>query len=195
MPTDAFDPDSLTGQLIDVLDQYVEDLKAGKAPSREKLLADHPQLAGQLDACLAGVEFICREETTKARPPNDSAIFLSATKLGRGGMGAVYEAEQVSLGRKVALKVLRFGAVADSEAVDRFKREAETVANLHHTNIVPIFSVGSEGGVNYYAMQFIDGRSLDRVVAESVSVRLRQRWWPVGDYRLPRRWLTHISGT
>ena len=84
-------------------------------------------------------------------------------------MGAVYEAEQVSLGRRVAVKVLRFGTVSDPEAIDRFRREAETVAHLHHTNIVPIFFVGSEDSVNYFAMQFIEGGSLADVLAERAA--------------------------
>ena len=100
------------------------------------------------------------------KKPQRLGDFLIGRKIGQGGMGAVYEAEQMSLGRRVALKVLRFGSVSDPAAIDRFKREAETVANLHHTNIVPIFSVGSEGGVNYYAMQFIEGASLDQVAAD-----------------------------
>src|SRR5690606_22111267 len=62
-------------------------------------------------------------------------------------------------------KVLSFGAVQDAEAITRFRREAETVAGLHHTNIVPIFAVGHEAGINYYAMQLIDGPSLAEVVA------------------------------
>ena len=75
-------------------------------------------------------------------------------------MGVVYEAEQTSLRRCVALKVLRFGVVADQEAMQRFRREAETVARLHHTNIVPIFAFGCEQGVHYFAMQMIEGTSL-----------------------------------
>jgi len=142
----------------------MEDLKSGKAVGREQLMAQHPKLAVQLDACLAGVEFIYRAKEEQDATPRRLGDFLIRGEIGRGGMGAVYEAEQLSLGRKVALKVLRFGVVSDAEAIDRFKREAETIANLHHTNIVPIFSVGNEGGVNYYAMQFIDGPSLDRVV-------------------------------
>ena len=82
-------------------------------------------------------------------------------------MGVVYEAEQTSSRRHVALKVLRFGVVADEDAMNRFRREAETVARLHHTNIVPIFAVGCEHGVHYYAMQLIEGRSLADVLAES----------------------------
>ena len=73
----------------------------------------------------------------------------------------------MSLHRRVALKVLRFGVLADQEAMLRFRREAETVARLHHTNIVPIFAVGAEHGVHYYAMQFIEGRSLALVMVES----------------------------
>jgi serine/threonine protein kinase len=75
-------------------------------------------------------------------------------------MGVVYEAEQLSLKRRVALKVLSAGAALDEVAMQRFQREAETVATLHHTNIVPIFAVGCEGGVRYYAMQFVEGRNL-----------------------------------
>ncbi len=82
-------------------------------------------------------------------------------------MGVVYEARQLSLKRKVALKVLRFAGVADRDAMERFQREAETVAQLHHTNIVPIFAIGEQQGVFYYAMQFIEGRSLAAVLEES----------------------------
>ncbi len=77
------------------------------------------------------------------------------------------------------MKVLRFGSVSDPGAIGRFQREAETVANLHHTHIVPIFSVGCEHGVNYYAMQFIDGQSLDRVLQRDdrpLDPQLVARW-------------------
>lgn len=88
--------------------------------------------------------------------------FKIVREIGRGGMGVVFEATQISLGRTVALKVLWSGAQASTEAVKRFQREALTVAKLHHTNIVPIFYVGSEGSFNFYAMQFIEGKSLDK---------------------------------
>jgi tRNA A-37 threonylcarbamoyl transferase component Bud32 len=99
--------------------------------------------------------------------PTQLGDFRILREIGRGGMGVVYEAEQISLKRRVALKVLRYGAAADSEAMQRFQREAETVARLHHTNIVPIFAIGCENGVNYYAMQFIEGRSLAEVALAS----------------------------
>ena len=153
-------------QLVEILDRYLSELKAGTAPSRDELIQRHPQLAERLEACLAGLEFIHRTEQAGPDSPQRLGDFRLLREVGRGGMGAVYEAEQISLGRRVAVKVLRFGAVSDPEAVDRFRREAETVARLHHTNIVPIFFVGSERGVNYYAMQFIEGRSLAEVLAQ-----------------------------
>ena len=81
-------------------------------------------------------------------------------------MGVVYEARQISLGRRVALKVLPFAAVLDARQIARFKNEAQAAAQLHHPNIVPVFAVGGERGVHYYAMQFIDGQPLDRAIAE-----------------------------
>jgi tRNA A-37 threonylcarbamoyl transferase component Bud32 len=85
-------------------------------------------------------------------------------------MGVVYEAEQVSLKRRVALKVLRYGPASDEEAMRRFRREAETVAGLHHTNIVPVFASGCEQGVHFFAMQFIEGQSLADLLREQAQM-------------------------
>src|SRR5262249_52963569 len=90
--------------------------------------------------------------------------FRILREVGRGGMGVVYEAEQISLGRCVALKVLPFAAALDSKQLQRFKNEAHAAAQLHHTNIVPVFGVGCERGVHYYAMQFIDGQTVAGLV-------------------------------
>jgi serine/threonine protein kinase/tetratricopeptide (TPR) repeat protein len=81
-------------------------------------------------------------------------------------MGVVYEAEQVSLGRRVALKVLPFASALDAKQLQRFQNEARAAAGLHHTHIVPVYGVGCERGVHYYAMQFIDGHTLAAMVAE-----------------------------
>src|SRR6516225_7508912 len=81
-------------------------------------------------------------------------------------MGVVYEAEQISLGRRVALKVLPFAAALDPRQLQRFHNEAQAAAGLHHTHIVPVFAVGVERGVHYYAMQFIEGRPLSEVIGE-----------------------------
>src|SRR5205085_8465057 len=82
-------------------------------------------------------------------------------EVGRGGMGVVYEAEQESLGRHVALKVLPASALLNATYLERFRREAKAAARLHHTNIVPVFGVGEAEGVPFYAMQFIHGEGLD----------------------------------
>ena len=72
----------------------------------------------------------------------------------------VYEAEQVSLGRHVALKVLPFAAAIDPKQRQRFQIEAQAAAQLHHPHIVPIFNVGCDHEIHYYVMQFVEGRSL-----------------------------------
>src|SRR5262249_28201372 len=83
-----------------------------------------------------------------------------------GGMGVVYEAEQVSLGRCVALKVLPFAGALDPRQLARFRTEAQAAALLHHPNIVPVHGVGCERRVHYYAMQFIEGRTLAELIRE-----------------------------
>ncbi len=103
-------------------------------------------------------------------------------EVGRGGMGVVYEAEQVSLGRRVALKILPGVVAKDRKALERFRREARAAARLHHTNIVPVFEVGQDGEVVFYAMQFIQGQGLDVVIDE--LARQRQKTGPRGP---PRR--------
>jgi tetratricopeptide (TPR) repeat protein len=92
--------------------------------------------------------------------------FEVVRELGRGGMGVVYEARQVSLNRKVALKVLSGGLGLTDTAVQRFRREAEAAARLHHTNIVPVYATGEENGCHFYAMELIDGPSLDHVIKQ-----------------------------
>jgi eukaryotic-like serine/threonine-protein kinase len=85
-------------------------------------------------------------------------------EVGRGGMGVVYEAEQLPLGRRVALKVLPSTASLDSPQRERFQVEAQATALLHHEHIVPVFGIGRDQGIPYFAMQFIDGRSLTDLI-------------------------------
>jgi len=87
-------------------------------------------------------------------------------EVGRGGMGIVFEAHQISLNRRVALKVLPFAAALDPKQLQRFKNEAQAAAQLHHNYIVPVYAVGYERGVHYYAMQFIEGQSLATMIRE-----------------------------
>src|SRR5439155_2263371 len=92
--------------------------------------------------------------------------FRLLREIGRGGMGVVYEAEQISLRRRVALKVLPFAAAIDPRQLQRFQNEALAAAHLRHEHVVPVHAVGCERGVHYYAMQFIEGHSLAELIKE-----------------------------
>jgi WD40 repeat protein len=108
----------------------------------------------------------CSEQKSPGPPLRQLGDFRIVREVGRGGMGIVYEAEQVSLGRHVALKVLPQKMLLDAKRKRRFEREARAAAQLHHTNIVPVFGVGEHDGLPYYAMQFISGLGLDQVMEE-----------------------------
>src|SRR5262249_8370292 len=92
--------------------------------------------------------------------------FEIVREVGRGGMGVVYEARQGALNRKRALNGLSSGLGLTPKAVERFRREAEAAARLHHTNIVPVYATGEEAGTHFYAMELIDGPSLDHVISQ-----------------------------
>lgn len=154
-------------ELVRLLELYLAELEAGRAPDRDAFLAAHPSHAASLAEALAGLEFIHRASDGGAETPRTLGDFRIVREVGRGGMGVVYEAEQISLKRRVALKVLRSGPVADPVALQRFQREAETVGRLHHTHIVPIYAIGEAEGVRYFAMQFIEGRDLGRVAQDA----------------------------
>jgi serine/threonine protein kinase/tetratricopeptide (TPR) repeat protein len=104
------------------------------------------------------------ESGADPQPARRLGDFEIVRELGRGGMGIVYEARQVSLNRKVALKVLSGSLGLTTKAVLRFQREAEAAAKLHHTNIVPIYATGEHDGAHYYAMELIEGPGLDQVI-------------------------------
>jgi serine/threonine protein kinase/Flp pilus assembly protein TadD len=160
------------------LEEYLAAAEAGAAPPRQQLLDRYPELADDLDACLAALDFIGRAVTgpcsiasslSDMLPPEQDGGQLGDFRLirevGRGGMGVVYEAEQVSLGRRVALKVLPFAATMDPRQLQRFHNEARAAALLDHPHIVHVHAVGCERAVHFYAMQFIDGQTLAALIA------------------------------
>lgn len=116
-------------------------------------------------------EGVPRDATTPLVPgafrgmPRRLADYTIIREIGRGGMGVVYEAEQESLGRRVAVKVLPPSAVLDPQFLDRFRLEAQAAGRLEHPGIVPVYGTGEKDGLHYYAMQFISGYGLDRVIA------------------------------
>jgi hypothetical protein len=180
-----------------VLLDYVEALEEGRKPDRSQLLATHPDRRPDLEAFLAGHDQIQRltaalrtarrgvayglVEASREEPDKTPAglgelgDFRLQREVGRGGMGVVYEAEQISLRRRVALNVLPFAAVIDPRRLQRFKTEALVAAHAQHERIVPVHEVGCERGVHYYAMQFIDGQSLAALIGELRALRDERR--------------------
>jgi serine/threonine protein kinase/Tfp pilus assembly protein PilF len=166
-------------EVVAILEDYLRDLERGCPPHPDDLVARYPELAEVLRAYLGKLE-VLHQATVGLRDPGpageadpaDAAPapgrlgdFLIMRQVGRGGMGIVYEAEQISLGRRVALKVLPFATTLDAKQLQRFKNEAQAAAHLHHTHIVPVYAVGTDRGVHYYAMQFIEGQTLAAVIA------------------------------
>jgi eukaryotic-like serine/threonine-protein kinase len=151
-------------ELEQVVDRYMEELADGKSPDQEAYLRAYPHLADALRGVFKTLHLV----EAAGRSLNASKLeagqrlgeFRIVREIGRGGMGVVYEAVQTSLNRRVALKVLPANVVLSDNAVERFDREAHTAGRLHHTNIVPVYAVGEESGISYYAMQYIRGRSL-----------------------------------
>jgi eukaryotic-like serine/threonine-protein kinase len=151
-----------------VADEFLERQKNGERPDIEEYAARHPEAAELLRKVLAALELIGRSQlggsglpAMLTEPAGTLGDFLIGREVGRGGMGVVYEAEQISLRRRVALKVLPFAATMDARHLQRFHNEARAAACLHHPHIVPVYAVGCERSVHYYAMQFIDGQSLE----------------------------------
>jgi hypothetical protein len=139
-------PNGEDPRVIAAVEKYLAALEAGDCPDRQAFLEEHADIAAVLAECLDGLQFV--HAATPRLQPLDSetaaaADALRATPLGdfqilreigRGGMGVVYEAIQLSLGRRVALKILPFAAALDGKQLQRFKNEAHAAAQLHHTN-------------------------------------------------------------
>ncbi len=174
-----------------IADEFVEAFRQGKRPSLEEFARRYPQHADEIRDILPALVLMekakapdapsgpRRQVTGSAAAPllEQLGDYQILREVGRGGMGVVYEAEQLSLGRHVAIKVLPSHARFDTRQLGRFQREARSAAKLHHTNIVPVFGVGEQDGLHYFVMQFIHGLGLDVVLDE--LRRLRQPRGPV----------------
>jgi len=158
-------------RLLQAACEYLADLEAGKVPSREGFKTRYSGLGEALDECLDAIELA--HSIGKKTKPTQSLLtaeplgdFRIICEIGRGGMGIVYKATQLSLGRSVALKVLPFAASLDHRHLQRFQFEAQAAAQLHHSNIVPVYAVGCDRGTHYYAMQLIDGKPISEALAD-----------------------------
>jgi serine/threonine protein kinase len=166
----------LESLVTEATDAFMDRVHRGERPDVEEYARRYPPIAGILRRLLPAVRLMGPPGSGPAwlaPPPPEAAEALGrlgdfqlVREIGRGGMGVVYEAEQVSLGRCVALKVLPLAAALDPRQLQRFRLEAQAAAHLHHAHIVPIHSVGCERGTYYYAMQYVEGRSLAEVIAQ-----------------------------
>ena len=164
-------------------EEFAERFRRGERPSLQEYIDRHPELADgirEFFPAMVEMEQIKQAREEINEPPAACPLptlerlgdYRIIREIGRGGMGVVYEAEQVSLGRHVALKVLPRQLLVDARTRHRFEREARSAARLHHTNIVPVFGVGEHDGLPYYVMQFIQGLGLDEVLEELKRMQL-----------------------
>jgi WD40 repeat protein/serine/threonine protein kinase len=163
-----------------IADEFVEAFRQGQRPSVEEYARRYPEHADDIRDILPALVLMEQaksgDDTSGQRgrarawaavaPLSQLGDYQILREVGRGGMGMVYEAQQLSLGRHVAIKVLPSHALHDPRKLGRFQREARSAARLHHTNIVPVFGVGEQDGLHYYVMQFIPGLGLHEVLEE-----------------------------
>ena len=174
---------SLTNLVAEMVDEYNAAVERGEQVDIGAIADKHPEFASEVKTALEIVQSLdslddndligdrAHHEDRRLKTIGD---FQLQREIGRGGMGVVYEAEQISMGRTVALKVLPFAAVMDEKAITRFKNEARAAGTLHHDNIVPVHAVGNDRGVYYYAMALIEGSTLAEVI-EDLKQRVLRR--------------------
>jgi hypothetical protein len=150
-----------------IADEFVEAFRQGKSPSVEEFAGRYPEHADAIRDMLPALVLMEKAKSADVDPGQPRQAKGSAAapplsqlgdyqilrEVGRGGMGVVYEAQQLSLGRHVAIKVLPAHALLDPQHLGRFQREARSAAKPHHTNIVPVFGVGEQDGLHYYVIR------------------------------------------
>jgi serine/threonine protein kinase len=177
-PEDAENP-SIGRRLECLADEFTERYRRGEQVTISEYAARYPDLAGEIHKLFPGLQALEEARGAGGGSPaslgsgrsfsrddtaRDLGDYRILREVGRGGMGVVYEAEHRSLGRRVALKVLSGHHLGDEGLRERFRREARAAASLEHLNIVRVYDFGEEDGVPFYAMQFIDGEGLDRIL-------------------------------
>ncbi|MFK7820551.1 MAG: protein kinase, partial [Planctomycetaceae bacterium] len=158
--------------VLSLANEFVERYRRGERPDVSEYANQHPELAAEIRDVFP-MMLLMEDNAPEEPKPVDTSLdvdrlgdFLIHREIGRGGMGVVYEAVQESLGRDVALKVCPLSSKLDSRHQERFRRESRAAAMLHHTNIVPVFAVGEENGMLFYAMQYIRGATVEEVIVE-----------------------------
>ncbi len=165
--------DSISVRQAMALDEYLQALETGNSGKLTSWNERYADLAATLQEQLATLRelhgftsSLGSDAVAESPLPGWLGDYKLKREIGRGGMGVVFEAEDASLERRVALKVLPFAAILNDKQLARFRNEAQAAARLHHPHIVPVYAVGVDRGVHYYAMQYIDGRSLEDAISE-----------------------------
>jgi tetratricopeptide (TPR) repeat protein len=170
------DPESILDRVVQ---DFVDAQLQGRAPDIEEIVRAHPELERQIrqriqslhevNDLFAGLVQDAGNPDTASFDPDligrRLGDFEILRLIGKGGMGAVFLARQVSLGREVALKVIADVGGSQSKSLERFRREATVLAQLSHPHIVPIHDIGQEGPYAYFAMEYVRGVSLDAILA------------------------------
>lgn len=171
---------------VDALaDEFAARIRNGEQPSIDEFVQRLPEYEAAIRVLfpsIAMMERVSHQEHAESRleqqtvrltgaVPQTLGDFRILREIGRGGMGIVYEAEQRSLGRRVALKVVNPTSAGTANQLARFQREAEAAARLHHTNIVPVFGIGEDNGLHYFAMQLIEGVPLSDFIESTRSAQ------------------------
>lgn len=165
-------------ELADLVRVYLEQRRAGREAACDEFAAEHPRWAAQLRELLPSVMLL--EQVEKRNRSGTAADetpwrllgeLRIVREIGRGARGVVFEAQQVALGRQVALKVLRADAPLDPRGLERFERAAGAVAQLHHRHVAPLLSAGSEAGLYYYLTRYVGGCGLEQVIRQLAGQR------------------------
>ncbi len=168
MPT----PDE--ARLFEFLERYLDSLHSGDLASRSVLIERHPEL-GQFVRCIELLDRLAPDAPvakgdkplveTKLATPQPFGKYELLEEIGRGGMGVVFRARQTDLDRNVAIKMILSSRLASADDVGRFHAEAKAAGSLRHPNIVAIHDAGEVHGQHFFAMDYVEGRSLAQALA------------------------------
>lgn len=171
--------DSVDCLLGRVADEILQRMAAGERPDAEEYARRHPEIADLIRDVFPALDLVSEKFSHDSIPEllgggarlaenRQLGDFRILREIGRGGMGVVYEAEQLSMGRRVAVKVLPFAALIEPKALKRFENEVRAAATLDHAHITAVHAVGEDGGLHYFAMQLVRGPSLATVLQELI---------------------------
>jgi hypothetical protein len=170
------DSDQLDGLVGKAVEEFFQRCQRGERPQLDEFVEQYSEISDLLKTVIPALQ--AAEESLDTSTDDVAGErhkqlgdFRILRQIGRGGMGIVYEAEQISMTRRVALKVLPLAGLVDEMKIRRFQNEVRAVAALDHPHIVPVYMVGEERGVHYYAMRLIRGRSLSEVLSSLRHVR------------------------